>query len=130
MAVLDTSILVSLLKDEPDAKKKIWSLREAGDQIFTTTITAYELLKGASISARPEENLAKVRDLLSTTQVLLLSLGTSEEAATIYKELREKGKMIGEFDILIAGIVRSNDEELVTRDAHFKSVKGLKVAKL
>jgi tRNA(fMet)-specific endonuclease VapC len=129
MAILDTNILVSLLKGDSDAKSKINSLRSSGTDILTTTITAYELLKGAAISSRSTENLERVWDLLSTIDALELSHEACEEASKIYSELRAKGTMIGEFDILIAAIAKStsDDQSLVTRDEHFKKIKGLKM---
>lgn len=45
-----------------------------------------------------------------------------EDASRSYEELRRKGKMIGEFDILIGSIVKFHDEKLLTRDAVFKSI--------
>jgi predicted nucleic acid-binding protein len=105
LVILDTNILVSLLKGSPEATEKISSLEESGDNLCTTIITAYELLKGASISSKPEENLAKVRDSLSNLRVLELSLAACEESSKIYKQLRDRGRLIGEFDVLIAAIV-------------------------
>jgi tRNA(fMet)-specific endonuclease VapC len=125
--ILDTSIIVALLKNEEEAKMKISSLETSGERISTTAITAYELLKGAQISSRSEENTAKVRELISTLNVLGLSMRACEEASTIYKELRNKGSMIGEFDILIAAIARTFEEKLVSRDDHFKRIEGLEV---
>ena len=120
MTILDTDILVALLKGTPEAIQKIKSLEEKGDAIATTIITAYELLKGAYLSHRHEENLAKVNDSISNMQILDLSFNACNEAAKIYKELKNKGSMAGEFDILIAAITRTNNETLVTRDEHFK----------
>lgn len=127
MAALDTDILVSLLKGAPDAVEKIAALQERGDRICTTIVTAYELLKGAYVSSTAVENLAKVRETISSLRVLELSLGAAEEASRIYKELRDGGKLIGEFDVLIAGIVKFWDESLVTRDGHFESIRGIKL---
>jgi predicted nucleic acid-binding protein len=127
LAALDTDILVSLLKGAPDAVEKIGALQERGERISTTMITAYELLKGAYISSRADENLAKVGESISNLRVLELSFGAAEEASRIYKELRDRGKVIGEFDVLIAGIVKFHDESLVTRDEHFKSIRGMKL---
>lgn len=127
MAALDTDILVSLLKGAPDAVEKIRALQESGSQISTTMITAYELLKGAQISSRADENLAKVRESISNLRLLELSLGAAEEASRIYDELRDRGRPVGEFDVLIAGIVRFHEESLVTRDEHFKSIRGMKI---
>ena len=127
MPVLDTSVLVSLLKGDPRAIDSFKILEEEGSQLSTTTITAYELLKGASISSRPDANLRKVRDSLSNLRVLDLSWGACEEASRIYKELREKGKVIGEFDILIAAVTRFNDEYLLTHDEDFRAIRGMKI---
>ncbi|MFI5449680.1 MAG: type II toxin-antitoxin system VapC family toxin [Candidatus Bathyarchaeia archaeon] len=127
MATLDTDILVALLKGAPEAIEQVRALQDGGKRISTTMITAYELLKGAYISSRPDENLAKVRDSISNLQVLELSFGVAEEASKIYKELRDKGRLIGEFDILIAAMIRFYDESLVTRDEHFKSISGMKL---
>ena len=129
LATLDTDILVSLLKGSPDAVEKIEELQESGKQISTTMINTYELLKGARISSRTIENVAKVTESISNLQILELSFGAAEEASRIYKELRDKGGLIGEFDVLIAGIVKFYDESLVTRDEHFKSVRGMKLIK-
>ncbi len=120
MAILDTDILVALLKGAPQAVQKVTALEQSGEPLLTTIITAYELLKGAYISQRREENIGKVTDSLSSMQILDLSFNACQEAAKIYKELKEQGTLIGEFDILIAAIARANNQALITRDEHFK----------
>jgi tRNA(fMet)-specific endonuclease VapC len=120
MTILDTDIIVALLKGTPDAIQKITSIEEKGQIISTTIVTVYELLKGAYLSCRCDENLARVTDVISNIQIFDLTFNVCEEAAKIYKELKTKGKLIGEFDILIAAITRTNNEELVTRDETFE----------
>ena len=120
MTIIDTDIIVALLKGTPDAIQKITSIEEKGESLSTTIVTVYELLKGAYLSHRREENLAKVTDSISNMQILDLTFNACQEAAKIYKELKNKGTMVGEFDILIAAITRANHEELVTRDEHFE----------
>ena len=120
MTILDTDIIVALLKGTPDAIQKITSIEEKGETISITIVTVYELLKGAYLSRRCEENLAKVSDVISSMQILDLTFNACEEAAKIYKDLKNKGNMVGEFDILIAAITRANNEDLVTRDEHFE----------
>ena len=127
MPTLDTDILVSLLKGAPEAVERIRSLQESGVSISTTIVNAYELLKGAYISSKAVENLVKVRETISNLHVLELTFGAAEEAARIYKELQGRGHIIGEFDVLIAGIVRFQEESLVTRDAHFKLIRGMRL---
>jgi tRNA(fMet)-specific endonuclease VapC len=121
--------MVEIIKSAPDALGKIRELEEKGDRIATTIITVYELLKGATLSARRERNLQHVREAISNIQVVDLSPDACEEAANIFCELQESGKLISEFDILIAAIARTNGEAILTLDKHFSSVKDLELVK-
>ena len=121
--------MVSFLNGTPEAVKKIEELTNQGDMIAITTITVYELLKGAQLSSRQKENLLEVTEAISSVQILDLSNDACLEAARIYCTLKEEGKLIGEFDILIAAIAKTNGQAILTRDQHFKSVPGLILAK-
>jgi tRNA(fMet)-specific endonuclease VapC len=121
--------MVSFLNGTPEAVKKIEELTNQGDIIAITTITIYELLKGAQLSSRQKENLLEVTEAISTVQILDLSNDACLEAARIYCTLKEEGKLIGEFNILIAAIAKTNGQAILTRDQHFKSVPGLILAK-
>ncbi|MFH0897143.1 MAG: type II toxin-antitoxin system VapC family toxin [Candidatus Bathyarchaeota archaeon] len=129
MACLDTDILVELLKGERKAVDLINTLQSEDQQLKTTIINAYELIKGAAISSKPEENLAKVKDLLSALQVLTLNLESCEEASKIYRRLKTSGQTIGEFDILIAAITIQNEDALISRDSHFSLIQNLNLQK-
>lgn len=117
--------MVELIKNSPDAVGKIRELEERNDRIATTIITIYELLKGASLSAKRQRNLQLVRETISSFQVLDLSPEACEEASNIFCELQKSGKLISEFDILIAAIARTNSESILTRDKHFRCIAGL-----
>lgn len=122
---LDTDLLVALLKGDKDAVDTIAQLEAEGKPLKTTAITAYELLKGALLSSRPEENLTGVSELLSVIQVYTLTNDSCLQAAKTYDDLRRKGQIIGEFDILIAAIAITNHEALMSRDSHFRLIEGL-----
>jgi tRNA(fMet)-specific endonuclease VapC len=119
--------MVAFLKGLPDAVDKIDELTKNGN-VSITTITYYELLKGASLSSRRQENLSEITKAIASLEVVDLSLAACTEAADIYHELKEAGCMIGEFDIIIAAIARTKHEVLLTHDKHFKCVKGLEIA--
>ena len=102
-------------------------IQEKGDKAATTIISAFELLKGAYLSSRPNDNLAEVQELLSNIHILDLTQKACEEASVIYRDLRKTGSLIGEFDVLIAAIVRTYDETIMTRDEHFTFIRGTKV---
>jgi predicted nucleic acid-binding protein len=84
-------------------------------------------LKGARLSSKPEDNLKHVKEAISNMQVLDLSPEACEEASNIFCELKKSGKMISEFDILIAAIAKTKGESILTRDKHFKSIKGIEL---
>lgn len=127
--ILDTNALVALLKGVPEANEAFRRLEEIGEELSTTIISAYELIRGAYLSSTPEKNLAEVQDLLSNMRILDLTLHACEEASKIYRELRKNGRLIGENDVLIAGIVKASAGTLLTRDAHFRLVEGLDTIK-
>ena len=125
--ILDTDVLIALLNGEPNAKNAIEHLEENGEKAATTIITVYELLRGAYISTNHERNLAEVQDLLSNIEILNLTIQACEEASKIYRDLRRAGRLIGEFDTLIAAIVKMHSEAVMTRDEHFSLIQGIDI---
>ena len=123
--ILDTDALIALLNGEPAANETIRRLEEKGDQVATTIISAYELLRGAYISSEPERNLAEARELLSNIEILDLTLQAAEEASNIYRDLRKKGCLIGDNDVLVAGIAKAHADAVITRDAHFRLIRAI-----
>ncbi len=128
MTLLDTTVMVAFLKGKMEAIKKINELIENNDRIAITIFTVYELLKGAYLSARHEENVLDVTQAISGLVIFDLSPQACEEAARIYFDLKRTGTLIGEIDILIAAIAKINGEAILTRDKHFKCIKGLELA--
>jgi predicted nucleic acid-binding protein len=122
--------MVEIIKNSPVALAKIRELEEKNDRIATTIITVYELLKGASLSAKRQKNLQLAREAISSFHVLDLSPEACEEASSIFCELQKSGRLVSEFDILIAAIAKTNGEPILTRDRHFKRIKGLELIEL
>lgn len=128
MTIIDTSVMIPFLNGSPEAVEKVHELSNTRNQVVEITIiTVYELLKGASLSSKPQENLKHVKDVISNLQVLDLSPEACEEASSIFCELKKSGRMISEFDILIAAIAKTNGEPILTNDQHFKAVHGLQL---
>ena len=125
MVCLDTDILIGLLQGDQNAIDAIRRLQDEGEPLKTTAINAYELLKGAQVSSRQNENLNNITELLANIPVLPLNQEPCEEASKIYGKLRRDGHTIGEFDILIASITIVQGEPLITRDGHFQLIKDL-----
>jgi len=104
-------------------------LEENGELAKTTMLNTYELIRGAYVSSDPEKNLAEVQELLLNLEILDLTTQACEEASKIYRDLRKAGRLIGEFDVLIAAIARIHAETIMTRDDHFGQIQGINTAK-
>jgi len=114
MILLDTDVVIEMLR-----KRRY----EAG---AISIITLIEVLRGLRAEKRK-----KVKELLEESfDVLNINNQVIETSCSIYRNLKEKGMLVPDADILIAATAISNNMTLKTRDKHFKELKkfGLKLA--
>ncbi len=88
-------------------------------------ISKYEILRGTN-----EESLKLISGWLDQFVVYYLYDQALEEVVRAYKKLADKGKLINELDVLIAGIVAANDETLITKDKDFLNFESTKIVVL
>jgi tRNA(fMet)-specific endonuclease VapC len=118
---LDTSVIIDFLAGD----QKIISIVEEilnKEEVKTTTITEYELLRYKNkIGKQAAERF------LSGAIVCSFDRDAAKQAARLFEELQEAGKMINENELLIAGISLSHDEILLTRDQKLASIGKNKI---
>lgn len=129
MVCLDTDFLVGVLRGEDSAMGRLRDFEAEGAPLRASVITAYELMKGASISGHPDQNLASVEAILGRLDVLPLTRDEVTFASSLYSTMKRAGATVGELDILIAATVQSHGETLVTRDRDFDSVRPLRISR-
>lgn len=127
MLVLDTTILIDVLHGKRAALRKIIELEETEETICTTQINVLELYRGAYFPTKSSMIIGKTKELLDAFVVLSINDDTYEWYAALSAELRSHGETINDFDELIAAITLTNEAAIVTNDAHFKRIPGLKV---
>lgn len=120
-ALLDTNIVIALFAGDP----KVAVSLARYSAVYVPVQVLGELYYGALHSSRVEENLKKIADF--SDKVALLNAGgeTAEEYGAVKQELSKRGRLIPENDIWIAASARAHKATLLTRDAHFRQVKGL-----
>ena len=121
---LETSFLVDFLRGKELAINKYEEIK--GRKLETTSIVAWEVLRGPKLVGRVKEYEKAVR-LLSRLKVVPFTLTSARIASEIEQDLRKKGKKINPIDVLIAAVVIERGSVLVTRDEDYKHVEGLKV---
>ncbi len=127
MPTLDTSLLIDLIRHDPEAMRALEAMEQEGLPLATTAINILDLYRGACLSASAQENIQEVEAIIQA----LIELSITDETYRIFDalaaELRGNGKPIGDFDEVIAAITFAGDGEIVTRDRHFTRVPGLRV---
>lgn len=127
MRVLDTDILVGILRKNEDAVRKY---EETEEEMTTTVLNAQELLFGALISENPEENLSAAKGLINELNILVYDKKGMMESVKIQAYLEKAGKHIGFMDEMISGICLANNGLLITRNVkHFSRIANLKIEK-
>ena len=129
--ILDTDILVGLLRNDAGAIKFLRSVDLATQDIFITSINAFELYQGAYNSDTQEKSLILVADLMQRFERIFdMDVVASRLAGEIVVNLKKKGTTLDLPDIFIGSIALAHNESIVTRNIdHFKRIPGLKMVK-
>jgi predicted nucleic acid-binding protein len=121
MVIFDTSIIVDASRKKQEALDLIESYM-GKEKIATTVISKYEMLRGAT-----EHDSSFVSQLLEKFVIYDFEDYVVKEVVNAYKKLAQKGKMINELDIIIAGITFANNETLITKDKDFLKFESEKI---
>ncbi|HEC38431.1 MAG TPA: PIN domain-containing protein, partial [bacterium] len=78
MVLLDTDILIGILRDNKEAVSKISKLLAKHVILFTTSINTAELYFGAHLSEKSQENLEAVEKLTKTINIIPFELNHSK----------------------------------------------------
>lgn len=128
MSVLDTDMIVGLIRKNQDALEKLQELAGKGDAVKTTVVNACELYKGAFLSKNPSREQRRVDELVRNMGHISLSMDLAPAIGQISAEMKRAGTPMDDFDIMIAVMTTEAGETLITRNVkHFERIKGLSV---
>lgn len=128
MKCLDTSLLIDLTRNEPDAVKAVEDAEAEG--AVTTEVNAFELYAGAHRNGTPvAREMKAVDDVLRRLEVLPLTRPGSRRAAETAAILRAHGRTVGALDVLIAAIAFVHGiTTVVTQNVEdFRRIPGIRV---
>ncbi len=98
------------------------------EEVKITSITAYELLRGAiyiKLSIHSEKEMNIILSLISDVDVVPFEREDAKIASAIWAKLKEKGVFVNDADILIASTCIRNKEKLLTLDKDFLKIKEI-----
>lgn len=121
--IFDTSTVLRILSD-----RKFLDAINISEEVMITSVTTYELLRGAmyvNIIRRRDRELNVILSLISELTVIPFTSEDSKVASYIWARLKENGKTVSDADILIAAICISNKEKLLTLDEDYEKIKSV-----
>jgi tRNA(fMet)-specific endonuclease VapC len=125
--VLDTTIIVRILRGRKDETKLIERLQEKST-VATTIVNSFEIYYGAYKSGETTKNLASAKGFLSTLDVLDLNDDAAELAGKVMADLESKGIALDPRDVIIGSIASKNGYSIVTLNSkHFERIPALQV---
>lgn len=98
------------------------------EQLYVNSVVLGELLGGFAAGGREAKNRAELARLLQSPRVTVLPISaqTADSYALVYAGLRRKGQPIPSNDLWIAASALEHGAAVLTRDAHFTHVDGLR----
>jgi tRNA(fMet)-specific endonuclease VapC len=124
MYCLDSNTVIFYFKSKGNVALQLHT--KSRSEIAIPAIVAFELTAGAYKSANPQKSIKLLNEFLSEVAVIAFDLSCAQEAARIRKQLETEGRMIGPFDILIAGTALATKSILVTNNTReFSRVNNL-----
>ena len=129
MVCVDTDVIIDFLKNKLYAVKAIDEFKRK-EEILTTSITVFELLKGI-VRLEDEEEKIKTFQFLGNVRILNFDIVASKKAASVFESLRKEGNVMDTLDLMIASIALANNTSILTKNTkHFERVKELKLEKI
>jgi len=124
--MIDTNIAIYTIKNRP-AKVRSAFKKHSGEMCLSA-VSLGELIFGAEKSARVEHNLKVIEGFAARMRVEPLDAQAAIHFGQLRAELTKSGKLIGPYDMIIAGHARAMGLILVTNNRReFDRVPGLRV---
>lgn len=123
--LLDTNHLSAYLDRHPVLQPKVDTALRGGDRFGICLPIHCEYLAGIRLTRRYRQNLARFQAVLAIFRLWPCDDHTAAEFAHLFQELRSAGRMLSQFDLLIASLARQYELILLTEDRDFQPLNGL-----
>jgi tRNA(fMet)-specific endonuclease VapC len=121
--IFDTSILIDALRRHKRARDVISKFEDSEDNLFISSVTAFELFAGQSSKDKTQKKL--IANLLDYFNKVDISWKISKKAGEIF---RDEVKGLGVPDYLIAATAIEVGAQVVTLNTkHFRQIRNLAI---
>jgi tRNA(fMet)-specific endonuclease VapC len=125
--LLDTNIVTAHLKGYSGVRQRIRDAELAGHPVQLNAVSYYETKRGL-LAIGAHRQLAAFERLWRVLGIVMIDQAVLDRAAELYAELRARGQLIEDADLLIAAMALIHDMTLVTHNtAHFVRIPSLQI---
>ena len=123
--LVDTNAYTAFMRGEP----AIVEVMTHAPQLFVNSVVLGELLAGFAAGTRQAKNRSELAQFLNSPRVGVypITAETADSYALVYANLRRKGQPIPSNDLWIAASALEHGAALLSLDAHFEKVDGLRL---
>jgi predicted nucleic acid-binding protein len=107
--LLDTTVVIDLLRGRPDARRRLLALRGAGDAPYTCAVNVEETVRGL----RPREH-GQARAFFAGVRIVPLAAAEGWQAGEWRREFARRGRTLAQADCLVAAAALSLGGRLAT----------------
>jgi len=126
MYLLDTDILIYSLKAHEIVQQNL--RHHLHDPINVSAVTLMELYYGAYKSQKIANNLAKVKAIENSLEIIPVNREMVEIFGVLKSDLEKVGKPLDDFDLILAATAMSHNLIIVTNnEKYFGRIDGLKM---
>jgi tRNA(fMet)-specific endonuclease VapC len=125
MYLIDTDTIIYALKGDRHVVRRFEE--KVSEPKAVSVITYGELFFGAMKSSSQHANLAKVRRVAELFPVIEVSRAIMETFGSLKADLERRGKVVDDFDLVIASTALVLNFALVTNnERHYRHIPGLR----
>ncbi len=126
MYLLDTDTLIYILKGDPVVERNLRG--HPHELIKLSIITLLELYYGSYKSQKRASNVAKIRTLEETIEIIPLGPEIADIFGREKARLEKQGTPLDDLDLILGCCALAHNLTLVTNNVrHFRRMEGLKV---
>lgn len=128
--ILDADVIISGEKGNFDLKS--WLVANASERFEIAAITIAELWHGVERAAGSQRvrRLKYLQSIVTPLPIIPYSEETAYVHARIWAQLQAAGKMIDQYDLIVAATALERGSDVATfNQKHFSSIPGLNIIK-
>src|SRR5687767_4960000 len=123
--LLDCNHLSAAINRVSPLRDRILRTRRSGTRFVGCYPVLCELEVGILQTPRPEENYQRLSQLLRQVRIWPLDAGTTRLYGITYIELRQKGRVLSQVDMMLAALARQHNLVVFTTDHDFDALGDL-----